>query len=76
MERRSPHASDTRTAGSVVGRRLGVACSTIRTAEKQLQEDCVTVSDLPACIPPVRGEIAILRAMLDREIDRILFDRN
>jgi hypothetical protein len=31
------------------------------------------VCDLPALLPPVRAEVAILRALLGREIDQIIF---
>lgn len=31
------------------------------------------VCDLPALLPPVRAEVAILRAFLGREIDQIIF---
>lgn len=36
--------------------------------------DIMVTSDLPRSLPPLRGEIAILRAFLAREIDAILFE--
>lgn len=34
------------------------------------------VSDFPATMPVLRGEVAILRAYLGREIDAILFGQD
>lgn len=37
-------------------------------------DEQAVVSDLPAAMPVLRDEVAILRAYLGREIDAILFD--